>query len=131
MALRVVRSIERDRLITIERKTVTLSDTGDEVATWAPIVQRWWARVRPVIGGIAERFGDAQTIAIEQVHFNIPYAEAVADVAPQDRVIYPLANSAAEQQPPGNREIYDIAAVHEIGRRQELLLVTIRRRDAQ
>jgi head-tail adaptor len=129
MALQPVRSRERDRLITIERKMIEVSNSGEEHETWAPLVERWWARVRPMIGG--ERFGDPQTIAIEQVHFNIPYAEAVADVSPQDRVIYPLANSAAEQQPPRNREIYDIAAVHEIGRREELLLITVRRRDTQ
>jgi len=113
-----------DRQIDIQRKTVTLSPSGQPVETWANLVARLSARlVQPSAGG--ERFNDPQLAARQTRVFEIRHAPVVADVSPLDRVVYPSV--AAGEPPEGS--IHDIVHVDEIGRREGLRIVARRRAD--
>jgi hypothetical protein len=54
----------------------------------------------------------------------VRWAEDIADIAPADRLIYPTGTD------PADTEIYDIIAVHEMGWRVALNIVTARRTEA-
>ena len=112
-----------DRRIDIERKTVTQDEFGEEIVTWAKIVQRRAASVTPVRG--EERFASDQFIAEQQVEFRIRYSSTVADVNPLDRIIYPASSDA--DSPELEPQIFDIIEVSEIGRREGLKIVAARR----
>lgn len=114
-----------DRLITIQRKSSTASDSGEPTETWTTLVDRRPASMAPVRGD--ERFSNPQISALEQIEFRIRYSDDVADVSPQDRIVYP-AITADSPEPPG-RKIHDVLAVHEIGRREGLQILTQRRPD--
>lgn len=80
-----------------------------------------------------ERFDAPQYIASEQVEFRVRYAEVLVDLTPLDRVIYPAftADEIGASPVPDvtTRRIYDVLAVHEIGRREGLQIITARRAD--
>lgn len=117
-----------DRLITIQRKTVTHSDSGEPIDTWANIddATRRPASMSPVRGD--ERFGGDQYVAKDQIEFRIHYSESLAELTPVDRVLFP-APIAGEEGNAATRTIHDIIAVHEIGRREGLQIITARRAD--
>lgn len=117
-----------DRLITIQRKTVTSTDSGDTVETWTTLIERRAAGYRPLKG--EERFAGEQTVGTEQVEFRIRYSSNVADLSQRDRIVYPALADESPEDEPDNRNIYDILAVNEIGRREGFLIVTQRRADA-
>jgi head-tail adaptor len=117
-----------DRLITIQRKTLTSSDSGDVVETWTTLIERRAAGYRPLKG--EERFNAAQVIGTEQVEFRIRYSSNVADLSQRDRIVYPALADESPEDVPVERDIFDILAVHEIGRREGLLIITQRRADA-
>src|SRR5262245_19560348 len=102
-----------DRLITIQRKTVTLSDSGHPSEVWTDVVTRRPASVLPVRGD--ERFGDPQIVATEQVEFRIRHSQNVADLGPQHRIIYPALSGDSPDESVVERRVYDILSVHEIG----------------
>jgi SPP1 family predicted phage head-tail adaptor len=114
-----VKAGKLDRRITIQRKTVTLSDSGQPVESWATLATVW-AAIMPVRG--AESLSAPQISATQLNEFHIRWFSAVADVHPQDRIIYPVGSSAATA-------VYDIREVHEIGRRDGLKLIAERRPD--
>lgn len=116
-----------DRLMTIQRKTVTASDSGEPVETWTTIVERRAAGYRPLKGD--ERFTGEQVIGTEQVEFRIRYSSNVAALSQQDRIIYPALADESPEDEPDTRNIYDVLAVHEVGRREGLLIITQRRSD--
>lgn len=117
-----------DRRITIQRKTLAQSTSGQEVALWNPLVARRWANVSAVSGD--ERFSAPQYIAKEQVTFTIRWSSEVADLSPLDRILYPAIDTVAPPQSEFDpRHIHDVVAVHEIGRREGLRVVTFRRAD--
>jgi head-tail adaptor len=91
-------------------------------------VSRRPASIAPVQGD--ERSSAAQWIAKEQVEFRIRWSLSVADVSPLDRIVYP-AQSADSPDLPVARSIFDIMAVHEIGRREGLQILAARSADAQ
>jgi SPP1 family predicted phage head-tail adaptor len=113
-----------DRRITIQRKSVTQSGSGQSIETWSTLVQRMWAQVSPVSGD--ERFTQPQYAAKEQTEFRIRWAQAIADLSPLDRIIYP-AVGISEQPAPAS--IYDILSVGELGRRETLQIIAFRRAD--
>lgn len=80
-----------------------------------------------------ERFDAPQYIASEQVEFRVRYAEVLAALTPLDRVIYPAFTTdeigASPVPDVMTRRIYDVLAVHEIGRREGLQIITARRAD--
>lgn len=115
-----------DRLITIQRKTSTASDSGEPQDTWTTIAPlRRPASMAPVRGD--ERFNIPQISALEQIEFRIRYSSDVAALSPQDRIIHPALS--ADSPEPAVRKIHDVLAVHEIGRREGLQIITQRRPD--
>lgn len=117
-----------DRLITIQRKSVTASDSGEPQESWATVgTLRRAASMSPVKGD--ERFSNPQINALEQVEVRVRYSADVAALTPQDRIIYPALEEASPENTPAGRNIYDVLAVHEIGRREGLQIITQRRPD--
>lgn len=106
--------------ISVERRTDTQDDFGQPIPTWSRIGNlARWAKVAPVSGG--ERYTSDQFIARQQTEFTVRYAADLADVNPLDRVVYPVTDTPTDSQ------IYDIMAVHEVGYREALRIVTARR----
>jgi SPP1 family predicted phage head-tail adaptor len=108
-----------DRRIKIQRKTVTLSDSGQPVESWSTLAAVW-AALMPVRG--AEALSAPQTVAVQLSEFHIRWHNAVADLHPQDRIIHPVGSNDATA-------VYDIKEVHEIGRREGLKIIAVRRAD--
>lgn len=101
----------RDRLITIERKTVTQNDLGEEVETWTAMAQAW-AEKRDVSD--AERLNAAEVGATISTRFRLLWSDAYDDVTPLDRINYD-----------GKR--WDIMAVKEIGTREGIEITAFAR----
>lgn len=116
-----------DRRITIQRRSTAASSSGEPVETWTTIVTRRAASMSPVRG--EERFGEPQLVAREQVEFQVRWSADVAALQPQDRVIYPALSESSPEDEPDVRNIYDVHAVHEVGRREGVRLITERRAD--
>lgn len=119
-----------DRLITIQRNTPTSGEDGQPSDSWATVgVLRRHASMRPVRG--EERFMTPQFVALEQIEFRIRYSGAVANLNPLDRIIYPALTTAEvdDDAAISGRRIHDVMVVHEIGRREGLLITTSRRVD--
>lgn len=121
-----------DRLITIQRNTPTQSASGAQVDSWANLgALRRPADVLPVRGD--ERFGGDQFVAKEQIEFRVRYSTSIADLSPLDRVIYPALTTQEINDSPqpdvAERRIHDVLAVHELGRREGLRIITARRVD--
>ncbi len=116
-----------DRKITIQRKTVTLEYSGQATETWADLVANRWAAVMPLGGD--ERFAIPEISAKQQVEFRVRWSSNVAGLTPQDRIVYPAPADTSPPTPILDTSIYDVAAVHEIGRREGLRIIAIRRTD--
>lgn len=122
-----MRSGRMDRLITIQAKTEGQSGSGEIVETWIVHDLRRRAWMRPLKGD--ETYSNPQEVAVEQVEFGIRRSGNVASLNPEAyRIVYP----AFEQD--GNdddvtRYVYDILAVHEIGRGEGLRIIAERRPD--
>ena len=59
---------------------------------------------------------DPQLVAKQQSEFQVRWSPDIADLSPLDRITY-------------GGSVYDIAAVHEIGRREGLRVIAVRRTD--
>lgn len=121
MATTPFRSGDLDRRVAIQQASITYSPSGDPVETWTTLAERW-AAYKPLLG--QERIGAEQWIALEQVQFTLRWDQAIKDVAPKDRVIFPASDASAS--PIDERSIFDIFAVHEIGRRVALQIQAVR-----
>lgn len=115
-----------DRLITIQRKSSTPSDSGEPVETWTNVAARRPASASPVRG--EERFTGEQLVAKDQIEFRTHYSELLVTLSAIDRVLYPAPEIGEEASAP-ERTIHDVLAVHEIGRREALQIITARRTD--
>ena len=117
-----------DRRITIQRKTSTASDSGESIEVWETVGElRRAASMRPVRGD--ERFATDQTVGQEQIEFRVRYSSDVAALSPLDRVVHPALSADSPLAEPTERQIHDVLAVHEIGRREGLQIITLRRPD--
>ena len=119
-----------DRYITIQRKTMTQSDSGEEVSTWADIAYRCQAFVAPTRGD--ERKSSTQDVAQQEVTFTVRFhtvPPASRPLGPEDRIIYPVDGITANTQSPPTNQIYDIVSPDEVGRQIDLSIKTIRRAD--
>jgi head-tail adaptor len=114
-----------DRIITIQRKTSTASESGEPIDVWSALVLRRPATMSAVRGD--ERFSSPQINATDQVEFRIRHSDDVADLSPLDRIIYPALSSGGDNVQ--TRWIYDIVSVPEIGRREGLRIIANRRPD--
>lgn len=113
-----------DRKVTVQRKSETLSASGDPVVSWGTLVQRLSASVSPTRGD--ERFTTPQLHAKETTTFRIRWHQAIADLTPKDRIVYP---AIGDGETPDPTAIFDILAVHELGRRETLEIIAFRRAD--
>lgn len=111
-----------DRRIALQRKSQSLSNTGEPSLTWSTLAQRWSA-VRPLNG--IERNAASQWVGREQVQFEVRWSEEIEDLSPLDRIICPA--SEAFVSPVSPRSIYDIIAVNEQGRHKILKIMAARR----
>jgi len=117
-----------DRMITIQRGGSSVGDDGHPVDSWSILgTLRRPASMVPIRG--EERFSAPQFVAREQVEFRVQYAAVIADLTPLDRIIYPAFEADSPLTDPETRRVYDIMAVHEIGRREGLQILTARRAD--
>lgn len=112
-----------DRIVLVQRYTATQSPSGEPIEAWAALGPMRFASKSPVSG--VERYGSAQLEAKEQVEFRLRWADDLADLRPVDRIIEPASDASASPLP--ERSIYDIIAVHEVGRRDALRVITTRR----
>lgn len=92
-----------DRLLTIERKTVTEDPFGGEVEDWQPLMQHISASVEEIPDGEVWRAGQVQATVTNR--FQIRWSPAAATITPLDRVIY-------------QGRTYDINRVKELQRRR-------------
>jgi head-tail adaptor len=116
-----------DRKITIQRKAVTFADDGSEVEAWTDLAASRWASVSPVSGD--ERFSVPEIAAKQQTEFLIRWSGTVEGPTPKDRIIYPVTPVTSPETQTPDTAIYDIVAVHEVGRRQALRIIATRRTD--
>jgi hypothetical protein len=119
-----------DRQITIQRKSVTQSGSGEEIATWVVIARNIPAFVAPTKG--SERRQMPQTVAEQEVTFTIRFHAiplAFRPLGPEDRILYPIAGLANNVQSPATNLIYDIISPDEVGRKVDLSIKTLRRAD--
>jgi SPP1 family predicted phage head-tail adaptor len=96
-----IRAGKLDRRLTIQRKAVTTSPSGEEIETWSDVAVVW-GEARPVPGD--EKFGDQQLIASSLMTFRIRWR---TDLVVTDRISY-------------WNKIWDILDIREIGRREGL-----------
>jgi head-tail adaptor len=120
-----------DRLITIQRKTVTQSGSGEEIAAWADIAYRCLAFVAPTRG--TERITKSpQDVAEQEVTFTIRFHAIPSEsrpLGPEDRILYPVDGLARNVQAPAQNLIYSIVSPDEVGRQVDLSIKTLRRSD--
>lgn len=119
-----------DRKITIQRKSVTLSASGDQVETWANLAVRRSASRWPVKA--TEAFAPPEKTAYEQVEFRVRYSADLADLSALDRIIYPAlteAQAADSGYTIPARSIHDVLGCQELGRREGIKIITSRRPD--
>lgn len=126
----MIRAGTLDRKITIQRKSVSLSDRGDPVETWANVAVRRSASMWPYRG--TESFAAPERTAEELIEFRVRYSADVAALTPKDRIVHPALTEAQAADsgyviPP--RSIHDVLGVLEINRREGLRIITSRRPD--
>ena len=117
-----------DRRITIQRKSAAQDDAGEPIEAWTTLVGPRWASVVPAKGD--ERFAAPAYAAKEQVEFQVRWSQDVASLTPLDRIVYPAVEDTSPPAAIDAASVYDILAVHEIGRREGLRILTFRRADA-
>ena len=118
----VVRAGSLDVRIVLQRKATSYSSAGEPVDTWSTLATRW-ASLDPVTG--VEQNAAEQWIAREQTKFTIRWSPDVNDLSPLDQVIFPASD--ASNSPVPARSTYDIIAVHEIGRHEQMAILAARR----
>jgi head-tail adaptor len=119
-----------DRYITIQRKTVTQSASGEEIAAWTDIARNIPAFVAPTRG--SEKRQSPQDVAEQEVTFTIRWhsvPSASRPLAPEDRILYPITGLANDVQSPAGNLVYDIISPDEVGRQVDLSIKTVRRSD--
>lgn len=119
-----------DRIITVQRATLTYSESGGPIQTWADIAFQIPAGQLPTPG--AERFTTAQEVAEQEVTFTVRFLsipDAYRPLTPKDRVIYPAHDVSANTQNPAAGRVYDVLGSEEVGREVDLRIRTMRRTD--
>jgi SPP1 family predicted phage head-tail adaptor len=91
-----------DRRIIIQRKSVSQSDSGDEIVTWNTLATVWAQKVD--LRGL-ERFAAAQFVGHAIRTFRIRWSITAESVNVKDRLFF-------------DDRVYDITDVREIGRRE-------------
>lgn len=121
-----MRAAHLDKLITLMRREITLSDIGEEIVDWIVIDSRRPAGLMPLGGD--ERASGPQTVATERVAFRIRRSANVAELSPLDRLIYPALVASSPAEVIADRATYDIVHVEDLGR-YDLKITATRRTD--
>jgi head-tail adaptor len=127
----MIRAGSLDRRVTIQRRTVTQSESGEATEAWANVSLRRPASMWPLKSD-DETFRSPETVSYERVEFRVRYSADVADLSPVDRVIHPAltAEQAADlSYVIPTRSIYDVLGTLEIDRRKGIRIITKRRAD--
>jgi head-tail adaptor len=122
-----VRAGRLDRKIDLQRKSVSLSESGAPIETWTKLAANRWASVSPV--SAEERFSIPQLLAKQQMEFQLRWSSDIGDLSPLDRIVYPAVPDTSPPTPIPNTSIYDVVEVQEIGRREGLKIMAVRRTD--
>lgn len=110
-----------DQRIALQRKVTSYSSSGTPEESWTTL-QQCWASVAPAAGD--ERNASQQWVAREQTKFVMRWSSSLDSLSPLDRVVYPAGD--ASNSPPPERSMYNIISVHELGRRESLLVLAAR-----
>ncbi|ARQ01888.1 head-tail adaptor protein [Pseudorhodoplanes sinuspersici] len=119
-----------DRIVTVQRATITQSPSGEEIQAWADIAFQIPAGQAPTPG--AERFTNAQEVAEQEVTFTVRFLsipDEYRPLTPKDRVIYPAEDVGANTQNPAAGRVYDVLGSEEVGRQVDLRIRCSRRTD--
>ncbi|MHC2533354.1 phage head completion protein [Bradyrhizobium diazoefficiens] len=127
----MIRAGSLDRRVTIQRRTITQSSSGEAGETWANVSVRRPASMWPLKGD-DESFRSPEKVAYERIEFRVRYSDDVADLSPLDRVIHPALTTAQAADPNyviPTRSIFDVLGTLEIDRRRGIRIITQRRAD--
>jgi head-tail adaptor len=106
-----------DMRITIQRKTIDQSNSGEVIETWTDLATRW-AAVSPMTG--TERLSGEILVAKEQVQFRFRWDQSLDDLSPLDRIIMPPTAT------PTDLETYNIVQASQVGRHDDILVLAYR-----
>jgi hypothetical protein len=116
-----------DRLVTIQRKTESITDEGGVTENWSTLLLRRPASYRALRGD--EVLGGDQRVGREQVEFRFWWSADIAGLSVNDRLIYPALQADSPAPDAESGRLFDILAVHEVGRREGVLVTAARRAD--
>lgn len=91
-----------DRRITIQGKSITQSDSGEEVVTWGVVATVWAEKIE---NRGDERFAARQIVGHAVRTFRFRWSDTVSEVSTEHRIVF-------------DGRSFDITDVREIGRRE-------------
>jgi SPP1 family predicted phage head-tail adaptor len=98
-----------DRRIEVEKPVSVANDFGELVATWTSYLDVWAAIDRKA--SAREASSSEQIVSFQSVTFIIRYSVAASVIEPSHRIKY-------------NNKYYDILGVQEVGRNEQIRIVT-------
>ena len=98
-----------DRRIVVEKNTSTANDYGELVAGWAVFCTVWAAIERRPYA--RETSSGEQIVSFQSVTFKVRYSSTTNRIEPSYRILY-------------SGKYYDILGVQELGRQDQLRIVT-------
>tara|TARA_R110002020_G_scaffold42273_1_gene124085 strand:+ start:517 stop:846 length:330 start_codon:yes stop_codon:yes gene_type:complete len=98
-----------DRRIVLQEPTTTVNDYGERTNSWGTLASVWASIERK--SSASETNSGEQLVSLQSVTFLIRYSSVVAGLNMSHRVSY-------------NSEYYNILAVQEVGRRDQLRIIT-------
>lgn len=97
-----MRAGQLDRRITIQRKSLTQSGSGEEVVTWTDVATVWAQKIE---NRGDERFAAKQYVGHAIRTFRFRWSSTVSEISTQHRILF-------------DGRAFDITDVREIGRRE-------------
>jgi SPP1 family predicted phage head-tail adaptor len=98
-----------DRRITLQKPVTATNDYGEREVTWTGYATVWASIDRKPTA--SERISGEQVLSFQSVIFNIRYSSIVSILEASHRVSY-------------NSKIYDVLGVQEVGRLEQLRVIT-------
>jgi head-tail adaptor len=120
-----MRAGKLDRRIGIQRATITLGTDGTPVEAWT-VIALVFAAVTPASG--REGFSVPQYTSYEVVEFEVRALASTIGLTTKDRLVYPYDPDPSPDDP-APTAVYDILAIHEVGRREGFKMTAQRRPD--
>jgi SPP1 family predicted phage head-tail adaptor len=97
-----MRAGQFDRRITIQRQSITQSDSGEEIVTWVDVATVW---ARKIENRGEERFASQQFIGHAVKTFQIRWSTLVAELTIEHRIVF-------------DGRTFDITDIRELARRE-------------